>query len=138
MIQCLSGSGESGTFVIFDILSEMLRTKVPNSFSIESNIVELRAQRMNSVETVQQYRFIYEAFLEQTWRRNDDKDLRNCTVFVQQYADALPVLKMNTIDRHIFLKPNPTFMTALEQKRDMIIETRLKRQERMMTEEVYC
>ncbi|KAK2140908.1 hypothetical protein LSH36_1206g00046 [Paralvinella palmiformis] len=64
LVLCRDGIGRTGTFIALDILIQQMATE--NVVDIEGCVWKLRNQRVNMVETKEQYLFLYEAVLEGT------------------------------------------------------------------------
>lgn len=61
LMHCSAGVGRTGTIIALDLVKQMKAGKnMPKSFSIKNMVKELRKQRMKMVQSIEQYRFLYE------------------------------------------------------------------------------
>lgn len=62
MVHCLSGGGRSGTFCAICSVCEMIQQQ--NIIDVFHIVKTLRNNKSNMVETLEQYKFVYEVALE--------------------------------------------------------------------------
>ncbi|CAH1243399.1 PTPRT [Branchiostoma lanceolatum] len=62
IVHCSAGVGRTGTFIMLDMMMEMFKEE--EQVDIFNRVNELREQRINMVQTSDQYIFIYDALLE--------------------------------------------------------------------------
>eukprot|EP00058_Branchiostoma_floridae_P017034 XP_002602522.1 hypothetical protein BRAFLDRAFT_93828 [Branchiostoma floridae] len=62
IVHCSAGVGRTGTFIMLDMMMEMFKDE--EQVDIFNNVNQLREQRINMVQTSDQYIFIYDALLE--------------------------------------------------------------------------
>ena len=76
VIHCSAGIGRTGTFIAIDVLRQRLQRLAASTVPVEPNAIfralgvpdlvhDLRRQRMGSVQTLEQYCFIYTALYEE-------------------------------------------------------------------------
>lgn len=62
MVHCLNGGGRSGTFCAICSVCEMIQQQ--NIIDVFHIVKTLRNNKSNMVETMEQYKFVYEVALE--------------------------------------------------------------------------
>ncbi|XP_078656418.1 receptor-type tyrosine-protein phosphatase epsilon-like [Branchiostoma floridae x Branchiostoma belcheri] len=62
IVHCSAGVGRTGTFIMLDMMMEMFKEE--ELVDIFNSVNQLREQRINMVQTSEQYIFIYDALLE--------------------------------------------------------------------------
>ncbi|XP_030852716.1 receptor-type tyrosine-protein phosphatase epsilon [Strongylocentrotus purpuratus] len=63
VVHCSAGVGRTGTFLTLDAMLDQIETE--QAVHIHAFIVQMRQKRPNMVQTKKQYRFIYEALLQE-------------------------------------------------------------------------
>ncbi|XP_065890896.1 tyrosine-protein phosphatase non-receptor type 11-like isoform X1 [Dysidea avara] len=64
VVHCSAGIGRTGTFIVIDILLNVLEVEgIDNEIDIQKSIMLVRAQRSGMVQTEAQYKFVYLAIL---------------------------------------------------------------------------
>ena len=80
LVHCSAGIGRTGTFCALDIVLQQLDSwsnqdggitegEVVETLDLPSLVAKLRQQRMNMVQTLEQYEFLYKAILEDLQQR---------------------------------------------------------------------
>ena len=77
---CSAGVGRTGTFVAIDYLLD--QAKVEGQVDIYHCVHAMRANRVNMVQTQEQYNFVYDALLEAL--KSGDTSI-SCAVFRRKY-----------------------------------------------------
>uniref|UniRef100_A0A8C9TQC2 protein-tyrosine-phosphatase n=1 Tax=Scleropages formosus TaxID=113540 RepID=A0A8C9TQC2_SCLFO len=77
IVHCSAGIGRTGTFIVIDILIDVIREKgVDSDIDVPKTIQMVRSQRSGMVQTEAQYRFIYMAvqhYIETLQRRIEEE-----------------------------------------------------------------
>ncbi|XP_032006143.1 LOW QUALITY PROTEIN: tyrosine-protein phosphatase non-receptor type 11-like [Hylobates moloch] len=79
VVQCSAGIGQTGTFIVIDILIDIREKGVDCEIDVPKTIQMVRSQRSEMVQTEAQYRFIYMAVqhhVETLQRRTEQKSKR--------------------------------------------------------------
>ncbi len=82
VIHCSAGIGRTGTLVAIDICLQRLR--LTNQIDVEAVVRTIREQRIQAVQTEEQYVYIYKALLELMKRNGYDCSLEN---FLADFAN---------------------------------------------------
>ncbi|XP_028402750.1 receptor-type tyrosine-protein phosphatase S-like [Dendronephthya gigantea] len=64
VVHCSAGVGRTGTFIALDITLLRVNTLQENTINIHDAVKELRNERVNMVQTLEQYVFLHDAVLE--------------------------------------------------------------------------
>uniref|UniRef100_A0A669CC78 Tyrosine-protein phosphatase non-receptor type n=1 Tax=Oreochromis niloticus TaxID=8128 RepID=A0A669CC78_ORENI len=85
-VHCSAGIGRTGTFIVIDILIDVIREKgVDCDIDVPKTIQMVRSQRSGMVQTEAQYRFIYMAvqhYIETLQRRIEEEQVRSSLFFI--------------------------------------------------------
>ena len=88
IIHCSAGVGRTGCFIVIDSMIE--RLKYDNTIDIYGHVTSLRAQRNYTVQTEDQYIFIYDSVLETVIAGNTEVLARNLYNHIQILSQVVP------------------------------------------------
>ncbi|KAI1290100.1 Tyrosine-protein phosphatase Lar [Halotydeus destructor] len=88
VIHCSAGVGRTGCFIVIDSMLE--RLKYDDSLDIYGHVTSLRAQRNYTVQTEDQYIFIYDAVLEAVIAGNTEISAQNLYSHIQIQMQMVP------------------------------------------------
>ncbi|ELU04626.1 hypothetical protein CAPTEDRAFT_173573 [Capitella teleta] len=105
VIHCSAGVGRTGTFLALDFLLD--QAKAEQQVDIYGCVRKMRKKRVNMVQTVEQYVFVYEALLEAL--KSGDTSIP-CVDFRKRYND---LLKKNPETEKTFLEEEYELLAGL-------------------------
>ncbi|KAK4337061.1 hypothetical protein RND71_043757 [Anisodus tanguticus] len=88
VIHCSAGVGRTGCFIVIDSMIE--RLKYENTVDIYGHVTSLRAQRNYTVQTEDQYIFIYDSVLEAVIAGCSEVHIRNLYNHLQMLMQVVP------------------------------------------------
>ncbi|XP_033636915.1 receptor-type tyrosine-protein phosphatase T-like isoform X2 [Asterias rubens] len=90
VVHCSAGVGRTGTYITLDAMLEQMKEE--GQIEVLSFINQMRHRRIKSVQTVEQYKFLYDAILE-AYLSNDT------TYHVTEYRRKLTALKKSGMEQ---------------------------------------
>ncbi|CAM6000606.1 unnamed protein product, partial [Sphagnum balticum] len=88
VVHCSAGVGRTGCYIVIDSMLERLRYE--NTIDIYGHVTCLRAQRNYTVQTEDQYVFIYDSVLEAVMSGNTEVSARNLYNHIQLLMQLVP------------------------------------------------
>ncbi|KAL4216721.1 hypothetical protein ACF0H5_024444 [Mactra antiquata] len=86
LVHCSAGVGRTGTYIALDALSREGTSE--NSVDVFSFVVNLRYQRVNMVQTWEQYVFLHQALVYTLTFKTKPMDVNNFTNYMSSHSDS--------------------------------------------------
>ncbi|XP_028414288.1 receptor-type tyrosine-protein phosphatase S-like [Dendronephthya gigantea] len=90
IVHCSAGVGRTGVFIAIDTILDKLDKGVVNCIDVFGEVSSMRERRMNMVQTLEQYIFVYEAIMEAIVCGMNEVDCCNIKEEIGKLAETKP------------------------------------------------